>query len=119
MEKTFFKIADNSGPGLNLPALHDHIFARYLHHCLIDAHGKTSLLGFHQVPQDPGQIELLQTFCEADSYDYPMILDPPKQDQHVPSIDKYELDMLTGYKVPQHKASNVTVFLHYSREYFA
>ena len=45
----------------------------YLFLCLVDAHGKTPLLGFHQVPLDPGQIELLQTFCEDDPYDYPMI----------------------------------------------
>ena len=45
-------------PRPKLPALLDHIFAGYLFLCLIDAHGKTSLLGFHQVPLDPGQIEL-------------------------------------------------------------
>ena len=65
-------------PGSKLPALLDHIFAGYLFLCLIDAHGKTSLLGFQQGALDPGQIELLQTFCEDDSYDYPVILDPPK-----------------------------------------
>ena len=56
-------------PGSKLSALLDHIFAGYSILCLIDAHGKTSLLGFHQVPLDPGIIELLQPFCENDSYD--------------------------------------------------
>ena len=51
------------------------------------------MLGFHQVPLDPGQIELLQTFCKDDSYDYQMIPDPPKQDQHGPSIDQCELHL--------------------------
>ena len=51
----------------------------FLFRCIVDAHGKISLLGFHQVPLDPGQIELLQTFCKNDSYDYPSSPDPSKQ----------------------------------------
>ena len=65
-------------PGTNVPALADHIFSGYLFLCLIDAHGKTSLCGFHQEPLDSGQIELLQIFCEDDSYDYTLFPDPPK-----------------------------------------
>ena len=65
-------------PGSNLPELLDHIFAGYLFLCLIDAHGKTSLLGFYQGLLDSGQIELLQFFCHDDSYDYPMFPDPQK-----------------------------------------
>ena len=65
-------------PGSKLLALLDHTFAEYLFLCLIDAHGKTSLCGSHQVPLDYGQTKLLQTFCEDDSYDYPMISDLPK-----------------------------------------
>ena len=65
-------------PGPNLPALLDHIFAEYLFLCLIDAHEKISFQGFHQVRLDPGKIEILQTFCRVDSYNYPMIPDPPK-----------------------------------------
>ena len=65
-------------PGPKLQAILDHIFAGYLSLCLIDTHGKTPWLGFHHVALDPGQIELLQTFCEDDSCDYPMIPDPPK-----------------------------------------
>ena len=72
------------------------MFSGYLFLCLIDAHGKTSFLGFHQVPLDPGQIELFQSFCGDDSYDYPMIPVPQKCDQHVPEFDKCELFMLTG-----------------------
>ena len=90
-------------PGPKLPALLDHIFAGYIFLCPIDAHGKTSLLVFHQVPLDPGKIELLQTFCKYHSFIYPMIPDPSKQDQHSPSIDKCEVHVLTGHKVPQHK----------------
>ena len=60
-----------SYPGSKLPALLDHIFAGYIFLCLIDP--MASLLGFHQVPLDPGQIELLQTFCEDDSYDNPIM----------------------------------------------
>ena len=56
-----------------LLALLDHTFAEYLWFlCLIDAHGTTSLCGFHKVTK------LLQTFCEDDSYDYPAISDLPK-----------------------------------------
>ena len=65
-------------PGSKLLALLDDTFAEYLFLCLIDAHGKTSLCGSHQVPLDYGQTNLLQTFCEDDSYDYPMISDLPK-----------------------------------------
>ena len=65
-------------PGPKLLALPDRTFAEYLFLCLIDAHGKTSLCGSHQVPLDYGQAKLLQTFCEEDSYDYPMISDLPK-----------------------------------------
>ena len=90
-------------PGSKPPPVLDHIFAGFLFLCLIAAIGKTTLLGFHQVPLDPGQIELLQSFFEDD---YPMISDPPKQDQHVPSIDKFELHVLTGHKVPQYKDNN-------------
>ena len=68
-------------PGSKLLALLDHTFAEYLFLCLINAHGKTSLFGSHQVSLDYGQTKLLQMFCEADSYDYPMISDLPKQDQ--------------------------------------
>ena len=64
-------------PGSKLSALLDPIFAGYLFLCLSDAHGKTSLQGFHKVPLDPGPIELLQTFCEHDSHDYTMIPDSP------------------------------------------
>ena len=46
------------------PTLLDHNFAGYLFLCLIDAHGKTSFLGFHQVSLDLGQIELPQTYWE-------------------------------------------------------
>ena len=42
-------------PGPKLVALLDHIIAEYLFLCLIDAHGKTSLCGSHQVPLDYGQ----------------------------------------------------------------
>ena len=62
-------------PGSKLSELLDNIFAVYLFLCLIDAHGKTSLLGFHL---GSGQIELLQIFCQDDLYDYPMFPDPPK-----------------------------------------
>ena len=65
-------------PGSKLLALLDDTFAEYLFLCLIDAHRKTSLCGSHQVPLDYGQTNLLQTFCEDDSYDYPMISDLPK-----------------------------------------
>ena len=65
-------------PGSKLLALNDHTFAEYLFLCLIDVHGKTSLCGSHQVPLNYGQTKLLQTFCEDDSYDYPMISDLPK-----------------------------------------
>ena len=65
-------------PESKLLALLDHALAEYLFLCLIDAHGKTSLCGSHQVPLDYGQTKILQTFCEDDSYDYPMISDLPK-----------------------------------------
>ena len=52
----------------NLPALPDHIFAGYLFLCLIDAHGKTSLIGFYQVLLASGQIESIQIFFQDDSY---------------------------------------------------
>ena len=65
-------------PLSKLSELLDHIFAGYIVLCLVDAHGKTSLCGSHQVPLDPGQTEILQSFCEDDSYDYPMFPDPPK-----------------------------------------
>ena len=42
-------------PGSKLLALLDNTFAEYLFLCLIDAHGKTSLCGSHQVPLDYGQ----------------------------------------------------------------
>ena len=61
-----------------LLALLDHTFAEYLFLCLIDAHGKISSCGSHQVPLDYGQTKLLHIFCEDDSYDYPMISDLPK-----------------------------------------
>ena len=67
-------------PVSKLLALLDCMFAEYLFLCLIDAYGKTSLCGSHQVPLYYGQTKLLQTFCEDDSYDYPMISDLPKQD---------------------------------------
>ena len=35
-----------------------------------------------------------------------MIPDPPKQDQHGPGIEKCELHVLAGHKVPQHKVNN-------------
>ena len=50
-------------PRPTLLALLDHTFAEYLFLCLIDAHGKTSLCGSHQVPLDYGQTKSLQTFC--------------------------------------------------------
>ena len=56
-------------PGQKLLAPLDHTFTEYLLLYLIDAHGKTSLCGSHQVPLDYGQTKLLQTFCEDDSYD--------------------------------------------------
>ena len=84
-------------PGSKLSDLLEHISAGYLFLCLIDALGKTSLLGFHL---ESGQIELLQIFCQDDSYDYPIFPDPPKQDHHVPDIDKCEFHVLTGHKVP-------------------
>ena len=67
-------------PGPKLLALLDHTFAEYLFLCLIEAHGKTSLCGSHQVPLDYGQTKLLQTFCKDDSYDNPMISDLPQYD---------------------------------------
>ena len=48
MTSTFY-----AGP--KLVALLDHTFAEYLFLYLIDAHGKTSLCGSHQVPLDYGQ----------------------------------------------------------------
>ena len=42
--------------GSKQPALLDCIFAEYLFLCLIDAHGKTSLQEFHQVPLDPEKL---------------------------------------------------------------
>ena len=42
-------------PGPKLSELLDHIFAGYLFLRLIDAHGKTQLLGFHKVTLDSGQ----------------------------------------------------------------
>ena len=74
--------------GSTLLALLDHTFAEYLFLCLIDAHGKTSLCGSHQVTQDYRQTKLLQTFCKDDSYDYPMISDLPK---HVFRPSKFHL----------------------------
>ena len=65
-------------PESKLLAVLDHIFAEYLFLCIIDAHGKTSLCGSHQAPLDYGQTKLLQTFCEDDSYGYPIISDLPK-----------------------------------------
>ena len=82
--------------GPKLCALHDHIFTGYLFLCLIDAHRKTPLLGFHQVPLDPGQTELLQNFYEDDSYDNPLTPDPSNQDQHGPNIDECGLDVMTS-----------------------
>ena len=58
-------------PGTKQLALLDHTFAEYLFLCLMDAHGKTSFCGTHQVPLDYGQTKLLQTFCEDDYYNYP------------------------------------------------
>ena len=58
-------------PGSKLSEQLDHIFAGYVFLCLIDAHGKTSLCGFHQVALDSGQNELLKYFCQDGSYDYP------------------------------------------------
>ena len=55
-------------PGSKLSGLLHHIFAGYIFLCPIDAHGKTSLYGSQQVTLDPGQTELLQLFCEDDSY---------------------------------------------------
>ena len=78
------------------------MFAGYLFPCLIDAHGKTSLLGLNL---DSGPIELLKIFCQDDSYDYHMFLDCPKQDHHVTDINKSELHVLTGHKVPQLKVN--------------
>ena len=105
-------------PGPKVPGILDHIFVEFLFLCLIDAHGKTPLLGFHQVPLDLGQIGLLQTFCEDDSYDYPLTPDPSKQGQNGPDIDNCELHVLTGHKVPQHKGNNVTSVLQFSKPYF-
>ena len=101
-------------PWIKTTSSTDHIFAGYLFLCLIDAYGKTSLLGLHQLPLDPGQIELLQTFC-----DHPMIPDPSKQGQHAPDIDKCGLGVLTGHKVPQHKVNNVTSVLKSSKPNFS
>ena len=42
-------------PGSKLFTLLDHTFAEYLFLYQIDAHGKTSLCGSHQVPLDYGQ----------------------------------------------------------------
>ena len=56
-------------PGPEPPTLLNHIFEVYLFLCLIDAHGKTSSLGSHQGPLDPGKFELLQVFYEDDSCD--------------------------------------------------
>ena len=64
--------------------------------------------GFYQVLLDSGQIESLQIFCQDDSYDYPIVHDPPKQDQHDPNIDKCELHVLTSHKVSHLKVNNVT-----------
>ena len=64
--------------GPKLPDVSDYNFAGYLFLCLIDAHGKTSLVRFHQLRLDSRQNELLQIFCQDDLYDYPMFLDPPK-----------------------------------------
>ena len=74
-------------PGSKLLALLGHTFAEYLFLCLLAAHGKTSLHGSCQVPLDYGQTKLPQTFCEDDSYDYPMISDLPKQDHHGPGTE--------------------------------
>ena len=83
-------------PRSKLPDLHDHLFTGYLFLFLIDAHGKMPLLRFYQVPLDPG-----------------------KQGQHGPDIDKCGLDVLSGHKVPQHKVNNVTSVLKSSKPYFA
>ena len=96
-------------PGSKLSDLLDHMFAVYLVLCLIDPHGKTSLRGSHLVPLDPGQTELLQTFCEDDTYDYPMIPDLPKQDQDGPSIENCGSDVLTGHKVLTSKSTMLQV----------
>ena len=71
-------VTSTFNPGLMLLPLLDHTFAEHLFLCLIDAHGKTSLCGSHQVPLYYGQTKLLQTFCEDDSYEYTMISDLPK-----------------------------------------
>ena len=105
-------------PGSKLPDLLDHIFAGYLFLCLINANGKTSLCRSHQVPRDPGQTELLQIFSEGDSYDYQMIPDLPKQDQHGPSIDNHGSDALAGQIVSQNKVCNVTSVFRSSKSYF-
>ena len=105
-------------PGSKLSELLNHIFAGYLSLYLIDAHGKTSLCGSHQVPLDPGQTELLQTCCEDDSYDYPMVPDLPKQDQHGCCIENYGSDVLTGHQGSQNKVSSVTSVSRSSKSYF-
>ena len=71
------------------------------------------MCGSHQVPLDPGQAELLQTFCEDDSYDYPMIPDIRKQDQHGhgPSIENCGSDVMTGHKFLKTKSAMLLVFL--------
>ena len=76
------------------------------------------MCGSHRVPLNPGQSELLQNFCEDDSYDYPMFPDPPRQDQHVSDIDKCELHVLTGHKRLHLKVNNVTGVLKSSKPYF-
>ena len=43
-------------PGPMLLTLPDHTFAEYLFLCLMDAHGKMSLCGSHQVPLDYGHL---------------------------------------------------------------
>ena len=80
--------------------------------------GKLMTLGFYQVLLASEQIESIQIFCPDDSYDYPMFQDPPKQDHYVPDIDKCELHVLTGHKVPQLKVNNVTSVLEFSMPSF-
>ena len=51
-------------------------------------------------------------------YDYSMFLDPPKQDQHVPDIDKGELHVLTSHKVSLLKVNNVMGVLQFFKPSF-
>ena len=65
---------------------------------------------------DSGQIELLQTFCEDYSYDYPMIPDIPKQDG--PSIANCGSDVLTANQVSQNKVIIAISVFSSSKSYF-